>query len=132
MIRFCIEIKIDMCGLSGIISLTGINVQAFETMHNEIANRGPDKSGTIVCPYAALGMHRLRIRGKDEQVPFFAEQEYYVAFNGQIYSQFHVTNMQYIDVEDSLNNEVDVVLSDNEISYSEWYVFLCKTRFKSI
>lgn len=81
-----------MCGIFGMVSLRGAPLrypEALARMGDTIRHRGPDSSGSVSLPHAALGANRLRIVDMDPR----ADQPFTdlsicasLVFNGEIYN----------------------------------------------
>jgi asparagine synthase (glutamine-hydrolysing) len=89
-----------MCGIAGIISLNGAQVQAqrVKQMTNVIAHRGPDGDGLWLSAngFAALGHRRLSIidLSNEADQPMHYLDRYTMVFNGEIYN--------YIELKETL------------------------------
>ena len=81
-----------MCGIYGMFSLTGArlqNPQLLEPMGVLLRHRGPDSSGHIATPTAALGAERLQIIDPTDRgnQPFKdPDENIWLAGNGEIYN----------------------------------------------
>lgn len=73
-----------MCGIAGTVG-AGWPAADFDALFGAVRHRGPDGSGVHRAGAVTLGMHRLRLRGDDEQLPVRAA-DHVVAFNGQVYA----------------------------------------------
>src|SRR5579884_3084897 len=80
-----------MCGIAGIVSLDGseVNTESVSVMTDAIAHRGPDGSGVWVSGCAGLGHRRLSIidlSSAASQPMFNEDGNVALTFNGEIYN----------------------------------------------
>ena len=79
-----------MCGIAGVLSLTGKPVaqEEVEAMCDAMVHRGPNDAGYYVAPEAVLGMRRLSIIDIDggHQPVHNEDRSVWVVFNGEIYN----------------------------------------------
>jgi asparagine synthase (glutamine-hydrolysing) len=79
-----------MCGIAGVLSLTGKPVaqEEVEAMCDAMVHRGPNDAGYYVGPDAVIGMRRLSIIDIDggHQPVHNEDRSVWVVFNGEIYN----------------------------------------------
>ncbi|HET8963614.1 MAG TPA: asparagine synthetase B, partial [Chitinophagales bacterium] len=80
-----------MCGIAGIINLSGESVSAssIEIMLSKIRHRGPDAEGIYIKENIGLGHVRLSIidlSAAGHQPMYSNDQRYLIIFNGEIYN----------------------------------------------
>src|SRR4051794_37788118 len=79
-----------MCGIAGIVSLSGKPVfeQELRNMCGAIAHRGPDDEGFYLAPDAGLAMRRLSIidLAAGHQPVSNEDGSIWAVFNGEIYN----------------------------------------------
>ena len=86
-----------MCGIYGMVSLTGDHLRAPEIAHRlseRLAHRGPDGVGEHRAPDAILGARRLRIidRRPQSDQPYSSVSGKTLVCNGEIYNGVEIRN----------------------------------------
>ena len=87
-----------MCGISGIISLSGQKLDnikdRIEVMSNLLDHRGPDQKGVFISEDQNFGLcnNRLSIVAPDQsfKLPFTKNNNEFLSFNGEIYNYFEI------------------------------------------
>jgi len=111
-----------MCGIAGMISLTGKPVAGLDVgldaMNSLISHRGPDGSGTWRHQSGRVGLTHRRLEIIDLQTgaqPMQGEAGEWITYNGEIYN--------YIELRDELGAASFRTTSDTEVilrAYQKW------------
>lgn len=87
-----------MCGIAGIVSKKGVELQQLKQMTDAIAHRGPDGEGQWISDEGGVGLghRRLSIIDLTEcgSQPMKVGDRYVIIFNGEIYN--------YIELKEQL------------------------------
>ena len=92
-----------MCGIAGFYG-RNTSREAFDKLFAGVAHRGPDASGVYHDDSLRMGMHRLKFRGADADLPVRGEGRI-SAYNGQLYGHFDEGG-GYSLLAEGLGNEV--------------------------
>ena len=92
-----------MCGISGIISLDGSEINSLEErielMTKSLHHRGPDQFGIYCSPKKNFGFsnNRLSIVSPKEnlKLPFTKDNKNYLSFNGEVYNYKKIRDLLY-------------------------------------
>ena len=109
-----------MCGISGIISKSGIpNKENIITMNGLISHRGPDQSGYLEYKNLLLGQVRLSVLDETEKgrQPMSSDGRYWIIFNGEVYN-YRELKKKLINKNYKFYSETDTEVVLN--SYIEW------------
>jgi asparagine synthase (glutamine-hydrolysing) len=111
-----------MCGIAGIVSLTGSAIPALEAdlgvMNQLISHRGPDGSGSWRHASESVGLTHRRLEIIDLQTgdqPMTTERGDWITYNGEIYN--------YVELRDELGRDQFRTTSDTEVilrAYAKW------------
>jgi asparagine synthase (glutamine-hydrolysing) len=110
-----------MCGIAGIVSLTGNRVDpgVVKTMLREIKHRGPDGEGIFVTDNTCIGNVRLKIIDLSDaghQPMFSHDGRYCIIFNGEIYNYLELKNELRLQYPFSSSSDTEVLLA----AFSVW------------
>lgn len=120
-----------MCGITGIINLNGVPVDAGELqrMNSALKHRGPDGEGYYSHENVGLAHRRLAIIDPHGGVqPFYNDNRSVVlSFNGEVYN--------YVEIRKDLDSEFEFrTQSDTEVvlrAYEKWGIE-CISRFRGM
>jgi asparagine synthase (glutamine-hydrolysing) len=110
-----------MCGIAGILSLTGgreAESDAIVRMTDCMAHRGPDADGFFSEPGISLGHRRLSIidLSSSANQPFTdASGRYVIVYNGEVYN-FQAVRQRLPGYEFKTNSDTEVILA----AYMQW------------
>ena len=110
-----------MCGISGIVNLSGENVDPIQLakMLKQIKHRGPDGEGVFIKDNVGLGHVRLSIidlTTAGHQPMFSNDKRYSIVFNGEIYNYLELKH----ELKDSYNFKSK---SDTEVLLAAYIVW---------
>ena len=110
-----------MCGISGIVNLTGQNVDPIqlENMLKQIKHRGPDDEGIFIKDNVGLGHVRLSIidlTSAGHQPMFSNDERYSIVFNGEIYNYLELKHELKDSYTFKSNTDTEVLLA----AYIAW------------
>lgn len=110
-----------MCGISGIINLSGENVNSdlIKLMMRKMKHRGPDDEGLSIHDNVGLGFVRLSILDLSEaghQPMKSFDERYVIVFNGEVYNYLEIRNELQHKFTFKSNTDTEVILN----AYIEW------------
>ena len=128
-----------MCGITGIISIHPIALQAIQTINDVLVHRGPDGAGLMLSagqeragdwpglihyspslsPYVALGHRRLSIVELSAlgHQPMVYQDRYVITFNGEIYNHVELrAELEGMGYQFRSHSDTEVILA----AYDAW------------
>lgn len=110
-----------MCAIVGVYGEGPLEGE-FDRLYRSLAHRGPDATGKVVDSRLRMGMHRLKFRGPDCDLPPGGPGAV-SAYNGQVYGHFEGDG-QYAAVAEDLLAELGVAtqqpLADGMFAYAHY------------
>jgi len=107
-----------MCGISGIISYQGSNINLIQLklMSDSLVHRGPDGSGEWIGPQKNVGFAHRRLAiidlSDDAAQPMHYLGKYSIVFNGEIYNYIELKHqLQQLGYSFKTNSDTEVILA---------------------
>jgi asparagine synthase (glutamine-hydrolysing) len=110
-----------MCGIAGIIDMSGKNVseESILKMTDLIIHRGPDDGGVFCHGSVGLGHRRLSILdlSSSGHQPMILDDQYIIVYNGEVYNYLEIKQeLLGLGHEFTSGSDTEVILK----SYKEW------------